>query len=304
LQLGDSLRQRIDEGLANSRYGVVVLSPAFFAKRWPQLELDGLLTREVAGGKVVLPVWHRIAEHEVRKRSPILASKLAARSEDGLQSIVAQIDAVLNHAAEQLPVAVPLPLAPEQATVAAPIRPSSAPSTASHLRRFGPALLRISIAMLICSATVALGALGSSAAAKGWEAHNTTTVGGVSTAVKWLAWVGLPPSVLWACLAGAWPVLLGKERGCMLAIAVPIATLMAEVVLWLLGLLVGACLYVFELAIDMSGATGIQAAAYFGGANGLAIGLFVCALVPRVADRIAWDRTVREEEEMRGWRRR
>lgn len=32
LKVGDSLRQSIDQGLANSRYGIVVLSPAFFAK--------------------------------------------------------------------------------------------------------------------------------------------------------------------------------------------------------------------------------------------------------------------------------
>ena len=43
LSLGDSLRRKIDEGLANSRYGLVILSPSFFAKEWPQKELDGLV---------------------------------------------------------------------------------------------------------------------------------------------------------------------------------------------------------------------------------------------------------------------
>ena len=40
LQVGDSLRRSIDRGLAKSRFGVVVLSPAFFAKEWPQWELE------------------------------------------------------------------------------------------------------------------------------------------------------------------------------------------------------------------------------------------------------------------------
>ena len=40
--LGDSLRRKIDEGLASSRFGLVVLSPSFFDKRWTQWELDGL----------------------------------------------------------------------------------------------------------------------------------------------------------------------------------------------------------------------------------------------------------------------
>jgi TIR domain len=42
LKLGDSLRQSIDRGLAQSRYGVVILSPNFFEKQWPQRELNGL----------------------------------------------------------------------------------------------------------------------------------------------------------------------------------------------------------------------------------------------------------------------
>jgi len=36
ITLGDSLRARIDRGLSESRFGIVVLSHAFFAKPWPQ----------------------------------------------------------------------------------------------------------------------------------------------------------------------------------------------------------------------------------------------------------------------------
>lgn len=46
LRIGDSLRRKIDAGLANSRFGVVVLSPNFFAKNWPQ----GLLCQGEARG--------------------------------------------------------------------------------------------------------------------------------------------------------------------------------------------------------------------------------------------------------------
>jgi hypothetical protein len=34
IDLGDSIRQKIDGGLANSRFGVVILSAAFFSKNW------------------------------------------------------------------------------------------------------------------------------------------------------------------------------------------------------------------------------------------------------------------------------
>ncbi|MGH1556981.1 toll/interleukin-1 receptor domain-containing protein [Caulobacter segnis] len=38
IEYGASLRQAIDRGLAEARYGLVVLSPAFFAKPWTQWE--------------------------------------------------------------------------------------------------------------------------------------------------------------------------------------------------------------------------------------------------------------------------
>ena len=37
LKIGDSLREKIDEGLAKSEFGIVILSPSFLAKRWPVL---------------------------------------------------------------------------------------------------------------------------------------------------------------------------------------------------------------------------------------------------------------------------
>ena len=91
LKLGDSLRQSIDNGLVNSRYGVVVLSQAFFRKDWPQWELDGLVVREVAEGKVVLPIWHQITAEEIRQYSPSLAGKVAVNSDLGLDDVVSKI---------------------------------------------------------------------------------------------------------------------------------------------------------------------------------------------------------------------
>jgi hypothetical protein len=88
LTVGDSLAQEIDRGLAQSRFGVVILSPHFFAKDWPQRELDGLLAKEVGGIKVILPIWHSIDRPAVVARSPTLAGRLAARSSDGIHQVV------------------------------------------------------------------------------------------------------------------------------------------------------------------------------------------------------------------------
>ncbi len=77
LKVGDSLRREIDRGLANSRFGVVVLSKHFFSKEWPQRELDGLWSLEVEGAARILPVWHEISKDEVAHYSPMLADTIA-----------------------------------------------------------------------------------------------------------------------------------------------------------------------------------------------------------------------------------
>ena len=51
IKLGDSLRRKIDEGLSKCRYSVVILSPHFLSKEWPQRELDGLVARDGFGGR-------------------------------------------------------------------------------------------------------------------------------------------------------------------------------------------------------------------------------------------------------------
>jgi hypothetical protein len=91
LTVGDSLRRSIDRGLAQSRFGIVVLSEAFFQKHWPQLELDGLVARESAGVKVILPIWHDIDESRVRIHSPMLADRVAVSSARGLDHVVEQL---------------------------------------------------------------------------------------------------------------------------------------------------------------------------------------------------------------------
>jgi len=96
LRLGDSLLKKINEGLACSRYGVVILSKSFLAKHWPQQELAALLARETEGRKAILPIWHGIDRSFLVNNAPLLADRLAARTDDGLEAVVDQILQVLR----------------------------------------------------------------------------------------------------------------------------------------------------------------------------------------------------------------
>jgi predicted RNA-binding Zn-ribbon protein involved in translation (DUF1610 family) len=97
LELGDSLRRSIDKGLSNSRFGVVVLSPNFFAKNWTQYELDSLTQRELSEEqKVILPIWHNVSRADVSRYSLRLADKVAIDSSLGVTAIALKISAVLG----------------------------------------------------------------------------------------------------------------------------------------------------------------------------------------------------------------
>ena len=95
LTVGDSLSEKIDEGLAQSRFGAVILSPAFLAKHWPKKELAGLRSREEDGQKVILPVWHNVDKTTIRLFSPILADVLAANTDQGIDTVARQLADVI-----------------------------------------------------------------------------------------------------------------------------------------------------------------------------------------------------------------
>jgi hypothetical protein len=86
LRLGDSLREKIDDGLAHSRFGIVILSPSFFAKHWPKQELNGLAQREVNGEKVILPVWYNTGLESALRvaflRRPLICHELPTQTRD------------------------------------------------------------------------------------------------------------------------------------------------------------------------------------------------------------------------------
>lgn len=95
LKMGDGLRRKLDEGLTQSTYGIVILSPSFFSKHFTNLELDGLAQREVNGKKVILPIWHNVTDKDVRNYSSTLADRIAASWESGIDVVIKMIkDAV------------------------------------------------------------------------------------------------------------------------------------------------------------------------------------------------------------------
>lgn len=91
ITLGDSLRLKINDGLAQSRFGLVILSQAFLSKRWPTNELNSLLALEDRGRKVLLPVLHELELADLAATVPLLADRLSVRTQDGLEAVAKAI---------------------------------------------------------------------------------------------------------------------------------------------------------------------------------------------------------------------
>jgi proteic killer suppression protein len=93
LTLGDTLSREIDSGLVECDFGIVLLSPRFFAKSWPRTALDALVAREVNEQKKrIVPLWHDVAAEDVARYSPILASRLGVSTTAGLEVVVGEIE--------------------------------------------------------------------------------------------------------------------------------------------------------------------------------------------------------------------
>ena len=90
ITVGDSITAKIGQGLARSRSGIIVFSPGFFAKRWPQFEVNGMVSLMMDGRYTLLPVWHNVSKTTVTDYNPSLADIKAENTSEADIGTVAQ----------------------------------------------------------------------------------------------------------------------------------------------------------------------------------------------------------------------
>jgi hypothetical protein len=92
LRPGDSLREGIDEGIAKSTFGVIILSPSFLAKKWTKAELSAFFSKQISGTKkTIVPIWHNVSGAVVQEYVPLLGDRLALNSDVGLPALVQRV---------------------------------------------------------------------------------------------------------------------------------------------------------------------------------------------------------------------
>jgi hypothetical protein len=95
LNLGDSLPRKIEQGLRESRHGLVIMSKNFFQKEWPKKELGALFVLE-SSERRLMPVWHKLTIDDVKRLAPLLADRFAISTDRGIPAIVAAVTRALG----------------------------------------------------------------------------------------------------------------------------------------------------------------------------------------------------------------
>ena len=91
IQLGDSINNKVNDGLANSRIGVVIISKSFLSKNWTNIELGVLNFNTRNTQKKLIPVLYNIGFGDVSKQLPFLADIKGAVIESNIKEIAKQI---------------------------------------------------------------------------------------------------------------------------------------------------------------------------------------------------------------------
>ena len=91
LKPGDSVRRAIEHGISDSSVGLVILSPRFFDREWPQRELDALVSLEISGKKRIIPIWLELDHSSVSDFSPLLADRKAIIATSDIKTLANQM---------------------------------------------------------------------------------------------------------------------------------------------------------------------------------------------------------------------
>ena len=104
ITVGDSITAKIGHGLARSRSGIIIVSPAFFEKKWPQSEVNGMVSLMMDGRYTLLPIWHDVSKKTVSDYNPILGDiKAENTAEDDIAAIAQTVGDKIKSIAYEVP---------------------------------------------------------------------------------------------------------------------------------------------------------------------------------------------------------
>lgn len=107
LEPGQRLLASIEEGMRNSRSGIILLTRSYFAKGWPKHELEHLYRKYIEENHLLVPIWMGVTKAEVESFMPSLSGIVAIRSGEQLSSLLNDLIRVLSKSAPRVGVVPP-----------------------------------------------------------------------------------------------------------------------------------------------------------------------------------------------------
>jgi len=99
LKVGDKLLDAIENGLRNSDFGILLISPDYLKKGWTNYEMDTLIRQSIEKNKKLLPIWHGVTKEDVEKRHTGLSGVVSLRSDIGIRSLSMKLVDVISASA-------------------------------------------------------------------------------------------------------------------------------------------------------------------------------------------------------------
>lgn len=97
IALGDSLTEKINEGLSGTSLAIVVLSESFFKKQWALRELNSLISKMIDSKLKVVPLFYGVTPKWVSQKSPLLSDILGIKVNiDNIIEVSAKILSVIK----------------------------------------------------------------------------------------------------------------------------------------------------------------------------------------------------------------
>lgn len=88
LSVGDPLTIKIEEGLSQCRFGIIIFSHQYISKIWALREFFTLLLKDQQGRKVILPVLYEITPAELAEKHINIAEIFAVPVRKGIDHVV------------------------------------------------------------------------------------------------------------------------------------------------------------------------------------------------------------------------
>lgn len=94
VKAGDSITDKISEGLRGARFGLIVISEAYVESRWARQELNALFKKQITQNKkYVLPIWYKHSMDKMMEDFPLLADYRGIRM-DGPEDIPQAVETI------------------------------------------------------------------------------------------------------------------------------------------------------------------------------------------------------------------